>query len=86
MSETIIEQADNPMWSGMDPMQALALLSDDDNTYRITWDCGRAEAARRQRVAGNGEVTDEGYVREVAHEVFAALAREDPAASVEVLS
>lgn len=73
------------MLSGMDPMEALSFYSETDARYRITWDCGRAEAAERQRRAGQGEVTNGGYVREVPHEVFATLAEEDPNATVEVL-
>lgn len=66
----------------MEPMDALSLFSETDETYRIKWSCGRAEAAQRQRRAGEGEVVDGGYVREVPHEFFADLADADPNAEI----
>ncbi len=74
------------MLEGMAPQEALGLFSDNSDTYRITWHCGRAEAAQRQRRAGVGEVTDEGYVRETPGDFLAAMANEDPDASVEVVN
>lgn len=70
---------------GMEPQTALSLMSDDNQTYRILFKCGRAEAAERQRRAGCGEVVNEGFVRNVQHEWFADMARADPDAEVEVL-
>jgi len=71
------------LFESMDPMDALSLYSETDVSYRITWDCGRAEAAERQKRAGVGEVTEDGYVREVPHEWFAELASDDPEATIE---
>jgi len=71
------------LFEGMDSMDALALYSETEVRYRITWDCGRAAAARRKRVAGVGSTTNDGYVREVPHELFAEKAAEDPNATVE---
>jgi len=71
------------LFHSMAPMDALSLYSETSTTYRITWECGRAEAAQRQKRAGVGEVADEGYVREVPHEWFANVAEEDPEATVE---
>jgi hypothetical protein len=82
---TILDDSDTSMLSGMDPMDALSLYSSTDRRYRLLFKCGRAEAAQRQRRAGVGEVTDEGYVREVPHEAFASLAQADPDAEVEFL-
>lgn len=73
------------LFEGMDSMDALSLYSETDARYRIEWDCGGAEAARRQRVAGQGAVVDGKYVREVPHELFAEKAAEDPNATVEEL-
>lgn len=80
---SIIEDNPTEMLSGMDTMQALSLFSDTECKYRITWECGGAEAAERQRRSGVGSVTELGYVRTVPHEFFAELAREDPQAVVE---
>jgi len=81
--DTIIDNSETELFHSMDPMDALSLYSETSVRYRITWDVGRAEAAERQRCAGVGEVTDEGYVREVSHEWFADLAAADPDATVE---
>lgn len=80
---TIIDQNTPEMLHSMEPTDALSLFSDTQCRYRITWDCGRAEAAERQRRSGQGEVTNEGYVRTVSHEFFANSAEADPAATVE---
>jgi len=71
---------------GMDIEQAFQMFGATDNRYRITWHCGRAEAAARQRRAGVGEVTQDGYVRETNGDPIAALAGEDPDATVEILT
>lgn len=71
------------LFHSMAPMDALSLYSETAETYRIVWDCGRAEAAERQKRAGVGNVTNDGYVREVAHEWFADRAAADPEATVE---
>jgi len=71
---------------GMDVEQAFQMFGATDNRYRITWHCGRAEAAERQRRAGVGEVTDDGYVRETNGDPLAALAGEDSNATVEIVS
>jgi hypothetical protein len=85
MSDNIIEQNTATMLSGMAPQDALSFYSETDKMYRITWECGSAEAAERQRRAGEGNVTQDGYVRTVPHELFADIARSDPDATVEVL-
>jgi hypothetical protein len=73
------------MFEGVDAETAFQMFSPTDKGYRIVWDCGSAEAARRQKVAGVGEVTPEGYARETASDYFAELAEADPDATVEVL-
>jgi len=64
-------------------MEALSLYSETDVQYQITWHCGRGEASHRQRVSGEGDVVEGGYQRTVPHEFFAAMARDDPNATVE---
>ena len=71
------------MLRGMDAMQALSLYSETDSDYRITWECGQAEAAELQRRAGCGDVTPNGYSRTVPHEWFANVAAGDSEAEVE---
>jgi hypothetical protein len=73
------------MFEGLDAETAFEMFSPTDNKYRIVWECGSAEAARRQKVAGVGEVTPEGYARKTASDYFAELAEADEDASVEVL-
>jgi hypothetical protein len=85
LGSNIIEQNAATMLSGMTTRDALSFYSDTDNTYRVTWACGSAEAAERQRRAGEGDVTSGGYTRTVSHELFADMARSDPDATVEVL-
>lgn len=80
---SILDNNDTEMLHSMEPMDALSLYSDTQVRYRIIWDCGRAEAAERQRRAGQGEVTNEGYVRTTPHEWFADMAEADPNATVE---
>jgi hypothetical protein len=81
-----MSQFDSAMLRGMDPAQALQTFSETDNQYRIAWQCGSAEASRRQRVAGVGDVTQDGeYVRTTYSDALAALAEEDDNAVVEVL-
>ena len=84
LGSNIIEQNPATLLSGMSIRDALSFYSDTENTYRITWECGSAEAAERQRRAGEGDVTSDGYARTVSHELFADMARSDPDATVEV--
>lgn len=77
--------SESMMLSGMEPMEALSLLSDTDEKYRLIFECGRSEAAQRQKRAGQGEVTERGYERIVPHELLAGMAEEDPDATVEVI-
>jgi len=73
------------LMSGMDAESLLQVYSEGDKQYRITFHCGRAEAARRQRVAGNGSVTDEGYVRTTNGDFLASIARSEDGVTVEVI-
>jgi len=84
-SETILDGDSAELFHSMEAGDALALYSDNSKMYRILFECGRAEAAERQRRAGVGEVVDKGYVREVPHEFFAEMARDDSNASVTVV-
>jgi len=84
-SETILDNGDAELFYSMGARDALSLYSDNSKTYRILFECGRAEAAERQRRAGVGEIVDKGYVRKVSHEFFAEMAREDSNSSVAVI-
>lgn len=70
---------------GVAPMEALSFLSENDKQYQVTVHCGSAEAAERQRRAGNGKVTEDGYQRTFPHEVIKKLAEDDENVSVEVI-
>lgn len=76
-------ESNTELFHSMNPQDALSLYSETSVRYRITWECGRAEAAERQRRAGVGSVTEDGYMREVGHEFFANQAAGDPEATVE---
>ena len=71
-----------PMFDSMEPMEALSIFSENQIQYEITWECGRGTASARQKVAGVGDVVENGYRRVVPHEYFANMARSDPDATV----
>lgn len=71
------------MFEGLDAETAFKMFSPTDKQYRIVFECGSAEAARRQRMAGGGDVTTEGYARQTTSDYFAELAEADPDATVE---
>ena len=69
----------------MDFESGVRAFSENNKRFRITFDIGRAEAAERQRRSGNGDVTNDGYVRETGCQYFADMAAADPDAEVEVI-
>lgn len=68
---------------GMDAESIFQIVSDNEVRYRIFWKCGSAEASRRQRVAGRGDVVNGGYVRETSSDYLADMAAADESAEVE---